>query len=195
MTKKLNPNITDFIEELYANNYTPSQIKTIFSQLNIDVSYNTIYHKKPEAKKVKKEYDKEYRQRSNVKEIRKEYQKKYDKKSEVKAYRRKYDEKLEFKARDSILKDLDLHIISLIHDYRKLSIKELAAKIKEIGKKTGADFKFINLESRIASAIDILRETAGRDCPIIYVEDDTYEINPASTCWQTYETLDAKVGE
>src|SRR3989338_1756757 len=187
MANRLSPEIKEFIGELYEADYTANQIKTILGEFDITVSTAGIRYQRPEIK----ERQKEYRQRPEVKEkLRKynrEYGKEYFRRPEVKDRRSEYyylqnDVKLY-----TVLNDLDIYIIDLFHTHPKLSINEIARYIRNIGEKAGSEFMFTDLEKRITVALELIKENAGEDSPIIYSGDDIYEMNPSSSCWKIYE--------
>jgi len=153
------------------------------------------YRQRPEVKeklrKYNREYGKEYFRRPEVKEkLRKynrEYGKEYFRRPEVKDRRSEYyylqkDVKL-----DTVLNDLDIYIIDLFHTHPKLSVNEIARYIRNIGEKAGSEFMFTDLEKRITVALELIKENAGEDSPIIYSGDNIYEMNPSSSCWKIYE--------
>ena len=187
MVDKLSPEIKEFIGELYEADYTANQIKTILGEFDITVSTAGIRYQRPEIK----ERQKEYRQRPEVKEkLRKynrEYGKEYFRRPEVKDRRSEYyylqkDVKL-----DTVLNDLDIYIIDLFYTHPKLSVNEIARHIRNMGEKAGSEFIFTDLEKRITVALELIKENAGEDSPIIYSGDDIYEMNPSSSCWKIYE--------
>ena len=187
MVDKLSPEIKEFIGELYEADYTANQIKTILGEFDITVSTAGIRYQRPEIK----ERQKEYRQRPEVKEkLRKynrEYGKEYFRRPEVKDRRSEYyylqkDVKL-----DTVLNDLDIYIIDLFYTHPKLSVNEIARYIRNIGEKAGSEFMFTDLEKRITVALELIKENAGEDSPIIYSGDNIYEMNPSSSCWKIYE--------
>ena len=187
MVDKLSPEIKEFIGELYEADYTANQIKTILGEFDITVSTAGIRYQRPEIK----ERQKEYRQRPEVKEkLRKynrEYGKEYFRRPEVKDRWSEYallrrDVKL-----DTVLNDLDIYIIDLFYTHPKLSVNEIARYIRNIGEKAGSEFMFTDLEKRITVALELIKENAGEDSPIIYSGDNIYEMNPSSSCWKIYE--------
>ena len=187
MVDKLSPEIKEFIGELYEADYTANQIKTILGEFDITVSTAGIRYQRPEIK----ERQKEYRQRPEVKEkLRKynrEYGKEYFRRPEVKDRWSEYallrrDVKL-----DTVLNDLDIYIIDLFYTHPKLSVNEIARHIRNMGEKAGSEFIFTDLEKRITVALELIKENAGEDSPIIYSGDDIYEMNPSSSCWKIYE--------
>src|SRR3989344_4828333 len=187
MVDKLSPEIKEFIGELYEADYTANQIKTILGEFDITVSTAGIRYQRPEFRAKQKEY----RQRPEVKEkLRKynrEYGKEYFRRPEVKDRRSEYyylqkDVKL-----DTVLNDLDIYIIDLFHTHPKLSVNEIARYIRNIGEKAGSEFMFTDLEKRITVALELIKENAGEDSPIIYSGDNIYEMNPSSSCWKIYE--------
>src|SRR3989344_1898044 len=89
--------------------------------------------------------------------------------------------------KNTILKDLDIYIIDLFHTHPKLSVNEIARYIRNIGEKAGSEFMFTDLEKRITVALELIKENAGEDSPIIYSGDNIYEMNPSSSCWKIYE--------
>src|SRR3989344_1616758 len=187
MADKLSPELKEFIGELYEADYTANQIKTILGEFDITVSTAGIRYQRPEIK----ERQKEYRQRPEVKEklrkYNKEYGKEYFRRPEVKDRWSEYallrrDVKL-----DTVLNDLDIYIIDLFYTHPKLSVNEIARYIRNIGEKAGSEFMFTDLEKRITVALELIKENAGEDSPIIYSGDDIYEMNPSSSCWKIYE--------
>ena len=187
MANRLSPEIKEFIGELYEADYTANQIKTILGEFDITVSTAGIRYQRPEIK----ERQKEYRQRPEVKEkLRKynrEYGKEYFRRPEVKDRWSEYallrrDVKL-----DTVLNDLDIYIIDLFYTHPKLSVNEIARYIRNIGEKAGSEFMFTDLEKRITVALELIKENAGEDSPIIYSGDNIYEMNPSSSCWKIYE--------
>jgi len=208
MANRLSPEIKEFIGELYEADYTANQIKTILGEFDITVSTAGIRYQRPEIK----ERQKEYRQRPEVKEkLRKynrEYGKEYFRRPEVKEklrkhnkeYGKEYFRRPEVKDRwseyallrrdvklDTVLNDLDIYIIDLFYTHPKLSVNEIARYIRNIGEKAGSEFMFTDLEKRITVALELIKENAGEDSPIIYSGDDIYEMNPSSSCWKIYE--------
>ena len=200
MVDKLSPEIKEFIGELHEADYTANQIKTILGEFDITVSTAGIRYQRPEFRAKQKEYrqrpeikerQKEYKQRPEIKEkLRKynrEYGKEYFRRPEVKDRRSEYyylqkDVKL-----DTVLNDLDIYIIDLFHTHPKLSVNEIARYIRNIGEKAGSEFIFTDLEKRITVALELIKENAGEDSPIIYSGDNIYEMNPSSSCWKIYE--------
>src|SRR3989344_2806279 len=108
---------------------------------------------------------------------------------EVRAKQKEYAQRLKVKERfkNIILKDLDIYIIDLFYTHPKLSVNEIARYIRNIGEKAGSEFMFTDLEKRITVALELIKENAGEDSPIIYSGDDIYEMNPSSSCWKIYE--------
>ena len=170
MADKLSPELNEFIGELYEADYTTSQIKTILGEFDITTSYDVIRYQRPGVKEKLRKYNREYARRPEVKDRRSEYE----------LLRR--DVKL-----DTILKDLDIYIIDLFYTHPKLSVNEIARYIRNIGEKAGSEFMFTDLEKRITVALELIKENAGEDSPIIYSGDDIYEMNPSSSCWKIYE--------
>src|SRR3989344_2342937 len=166
MVDKLSPEIKEFIGELYEADYTANQIKTILGEFDITVSTAGIRYQRPEFRAKQKEY----RRRPEVKDRRSEY------------YYLQKDVKL-----DTVLNDLDIYIIDLFHTHPKLSVNEIARYIRNIGEKAGSEFMFTDLEKRITVALELIKENAGEDSPIIYSGDNIYEMNPSSSCWKIYE--------
>src|SRR3989338_6714518 len=160
------------------------------------------YQQRPEVKAKKKEYAKEYfqrpdvrgrrseyRQRPEVKERRSEYNIEYVQRPEVRAKQKESEQRYAAKKRfkNIILKDLDIYIIDLFYTHPKLSVNEIARHIRNMGEKAGSEFIFTDLEKRITVALELIKENAGEDSPIIYSGDDIYEMNPSSSCWKIYE--------
>src|SRR3989338_1752157 len=143
------------------------------------------YQQRPEVKAKKKEYAKEYFQRHEVKAKQKEYQQRPEVRAKQKESEQRYAAKKRFK--NIILKDLDIYIIDLFYTHPKLSVNEIARHIRNMGEKAGSEFIFTDLEKRITVALELIKENAGEDSPIIYSEDDIYEMNPSSSCWKIYE--------
>ena len=168
MADKLSPEIKEFIRALYEADYTTSQIKTILGDFDINASYSVIGYQRPEVRAKQKEYA----QRPEFRAKRKEY-----------AQRLKVKERF----RNTILKDLDIYIIDLFYTHPTLSVNEIARYIRNMGEKAGSEFIFIDLEKRITVALELIKENAGEDSPIIYSGDNIYEMNPSSSCWKTYE--------
>src|SRR3989344_6090785 len=213
MVDKLSPEIKEFIGELYEADYTANQIKTILGEFDITVSTAGIRYQRPEFRAKQKEYrqrpevkerQKEYRQRPEVKERQKEYRQRPEVKEKLRKYNREYGKEYfrrpEVKDRrseyyylqkdvklDTVLNDLDIYIIDLFHTHPKLSVNEIARYIRNIGEKAGSEFMFTDLEKRITVALELIKENAGEDSPIIYSGDNIYEMNPSSSCWKIYE--------
>jgi len=167
------------------------------------------YAQRPEFRAKQKEYrqgpefrakQKEYRQRPEIKARQKEYVQRPEVKEKLRKYNREYARRPEVKDRrseyellrrdvklDTILKDLDIYIIDLFYTHPKLSVNEIARYIRNIGEKAGSEFMFTDLEKRITVALELIKENAGEDSPIIYSGDDIYEMNPSSSCWKIYE--------
>jgi len=213
MANRLSPEIKEFIGELYEADYTANQIKTILGEFDITVSTAGIRYQRPEFRAKQKEYrqrpevkerQKEYRQRPEVKERQKEYRQRPEVKEKLRKYNREYGKEYfrrpEVKDRrseyyylqkdvklDTVLNDLDIYIIDLFHTHPKLSVNEIARYIRNIGEKAGSEFIFTDLEKRITVALELIKENAGEDSPIIYSGDNIYEMNPSSSCWKIYE--------
>jgi len=167
------------------------------------------YAQRPEFRAKQKEYrqgpefrakQKEYRQRPEIKARQKEYVQRPEVKEKLRKYNREYARRPEVKDRrseyellrrdvklDTILKDLDIYIIDLFYTHPKLSVNEIARYIRNIGEKAGSEFMFTDLEKRITVALELIKENAGEDSPIIYSGDNIYEMNPSSSCWKIYE--------
>ena len=196
MVDKLSPEIKEFIGELYEADYTANQIKTILGEFDITVSTTGIRYQRPEIKARQKEYQqrpevkarqKEYVQRPEVKEKLRKYNREYARRPEVKDRRSEYELLRRDVKLDTILKDLDIYIIDLFYTHPKLSVNEIARHIRNMGEKAGSEFIFTDLEKRITVALELIKENAGEDSPIIYSGDDIYEMNPSSSCWKIYE--------
>src|SRR3990167_2697290 len=147
--------------------------------------YNREYVQRPEVRAKKKEY----LQRLEVKERRSEYNREYVQRPEVRAKQKESEQRYAAKKRfkNIILKDLDIYIIDLFYPHPKLSVNEIARHIRNMGEKAGSEFIFTDLEKRITVALELIKENAGEDSPIIYSGDDIYEMNPSSSCWKIYE--------
>src|SRR3989338_7360077 len=147
--------------------------------------YNREYVQRPEVRAKKKEY----LQRLEVKERRSEYNREYVQRPEVRAKQKESEQRYAAKKRfkNIILKDLDIYIIDLFYTHPKLSVNEIARHIRNMGEKAGSEFIFTDLEKRITVALELIKENAGEDSPIIYSGDDIYEMNPSSSCWKIYE--------
>src|SRR3989344_1536599 len=171
------------------------------------------YAQRPEFRAKQKEYRqrpeikerlKEYKQRPEIKERLKEYKQRPEIKEKLRKYNREYGKEYfrrpEVKDRwseyallrrdvklDTVLNDLDIYIIDLFYTHPKLSVNEIARYIRNIGEKAGSEFMFTDLEKRITVALELIKENAGEDSPIIYSGDDIYEMNPSSSCWKIYE--------
>src|SRR3989338_2520773 len=141
------------------------------------------YQQRPEVKAKKKEYAKEYFQRHEVKAKQKEYQQRLEVKERRSEYNREYVQRPEVRAKQKeseqryaakkrfkniILKDLDIYIIDLFYTHPKLSVNEIARHIRNMGEKAGSEFIFTDLEKRITVALELIKENAGEDSPIIY---------------------------
>ena len=185
MADKLSPELKEFIGELHEADYTTSQIKTILGEFDITVSSNAIRYQRPD---VKERY-KQYNQRPDVKAKKKSHEKTLEVKKHRREYMSGYHQRLEVKKRfkNTILKDLDIYIIDLFHTHQKLSVNEIAQYIRNMDKKARSEFMFIDLEKRIATTLEAMKEINGEDSPIIYTGDDIYEMNPSSSCWKIYE--------
>src|SRR3989344_5662507 len=134
--------------------------------------YNREYVQRPEVRAKKKEY----LQRLEVKERRSEYNREYVQRPEVRAKQKESEQRYAAKKRfkNIILKDLDIYIIDLFYTHPKLSVNEIARHIRNMGEKAGSEFIFTDLEKRITVALELIKENAGEDSPIIYSGDDIY---------------------